>query len=333
MSRRKSLVITAAGSLAVLALIAGCVSAPLTDARKILTNAQASLKNLNSVHFHLEAGGQFIFGMEAAPTPAPTVSPSPSVSASASASTSASAGASSSATPTPTPTATPTPTPSPSPTLNPSASASASVVPTATPTPLYTAVPISLKGSVADGDIDFANKSAHMVGGAPGLPGFSGELIIVGQYAYSRPYGATQYTLSSATSLALNPADPAQALYIVSQMVAVANDLGLVPVLVGTEQEPGGSAYHIRVSVSQSALNSGLAALQVVQALGSGKLDLWITQDGFQLERLEFSTSDPNSGVAAVRLVLSNWNGVSPIDVPPDNQIDTGASPSALASY
>jgi hypothetical protein len=73
--------------------------------------------------------------------------------------------------------------------------------------------------------------------------------------------------------------------------------------------------------------------LQVVQALGSGRIDVWITQGDFQLERMEFSTSDPKAGAAAIRLVLSNWNGVSPIDVPPDNQIDTGASPSAVASY
>src|SRR5271157_1722790 len=54
-SRRKSLAITAAGMIAVVALVAGCVSSPLTDVHAILSNATTSLANLKSVHFHLEA--------------------------------------------------------------------------------------------------------------------------------------------------------------------------------------------------------------------------------------------------------------------------------------
>jgi hypothetical protein len=64
-------------------------------------------------------------------------------------------------------------------------------------------------------------------------------------------------------------------------------------------------------------------------SMGIGTLNLWILQDGFQVERMEFSTSDPSSGAAAIRLVMTNFNNVSPITVPPDNQIDTGALPSA----
>ena len=184
---------------------------------------------------------------------------------------------------------------------------------------------------MADGDIDFTNQTAHIVGGVPGLPGLSGELIIADQWAYSRPYGATKYTKGAVQLLTINPADKSYGLFVVQQMVAVANAQGLIPKLIGTELEPGGPCYHIHVGVSQSALNSHLASLQIVQALGSGSLDLWITQDGFQLERLEFSTSNTDAGTAAVRLLLSNWNSISPIEAPADNQIDAGAS--ASASY
>ena len=75
MSRRNSLAITAAGILAVVALLAGCVPAPLTDVHKILTNAQATIKVLQSVHFRLDAGGQYVVDLEAAATPAPIPSP------------------------------------------------------------------------------------------------------------------------------------------------------------------------------------------------------------------------------------------------------------------
>ena len=174
-------------------------------------------------------------------------------------------------------------------------------------------MPIALTGSSASGDIDFVNDAAHITGGVPGIPSMSGEVIIVNTYAYVRSPGGTQYTAEGASDLPINPAAPSGPLFVVQQMVAVANDPGLDPVLVGMEQEPSGSCYHIRVDVTQGALNSKLASLNVVQALGSGGLDLWITQGDFQLERLEFSTSDPKAGAAAVRLVLSNWNNVSPI--------------------
>jgi hypothetical protein len=186
-------------------------------------------------------------------------------------------------------------------------------------------MPIALTGSSAYGDIDFANKTAHVIGGVPGIPNLAGEVIVIDPYAYVRAPGGVTYTSEGDSDLPINPALSSGPLYLIQQIVAVANDKGLSPVLVGVEQEQYGSSYHIRVDVSQSALNSKLASLQAVQALGSGQLDLWITQSGFQLERLEYSTSDPSSGAAAIRLVLSNWNNVSPILAPPANQMNLGA--------
>jgi hypothetical protein len=171
-----------------------------------------------------------------------------------------------------------------------------------------------------------------VIGGAPGIPNLSGEVIVVDAYAYVRAPGAVLYTSEGNSNLAMNPALQSGPLFIVQQVVAVANDSGLSPAYVGIEQEQYGACYHIRVDVTQSALNSKLSSLQVVQALGSGRIDLWITQNDFQLERLEFSTSDPASGAAAARLVLSNWNNVSPIEAPPANQIDSGL-PAPSASY
>jgi len=181
---------------------------------------------------------------------------------------------------------------------------------------------VTLDGTKADGDIDFGNTTAHVIGGMPGLPGVSGELIVVHPFSYYRGYGATKYTSGQDSDLSINPADPKQSLFIVQQVVAAASDKSLSPVLVGTEPEPGGACYHIRVEVTQSALSSKLANLTFVQDKASGWLNLWITQGDFQLERLEFSTSDPAAGAAAIRLVLSNWNMVSPIQGPAENQVE-----------
>lgn len=314
MFRPKFFATTAAGLLAAVTLLAGCTSAPLTDVHKILDNVDTSLKNLQSVHFHLEAGGQFAVGVEAQPTvaPLPTDSPIASASASVAASASASGSAVASASPTPSPTDTPTPAPSPSP--------SESAAPSATP--VYTALPVALDGTKADGDIDYTNSTAHITGGLPGLPGVSGELIIVAPYSYYRAYGATKYTATGTTELPLDPSLKSTTLFLIQQVVAAASDASLSPVLVGMEQEPSGNCYHVRVDVTQTALSTKLANLNFLQEKGSGKLDLWITQGDFQLERLEFSTSDPAAGTAAIRLVLSNWNNVSPIKGPAANEFE-----------
>ncbi|HEU6439690.1 MAG TPA: hypothetical protein VFC12_04560 [Terriglobales bacterium] len=346
---RKSFATTAAGLLAVVALVAGCSSTPLTDPRKILSNAKANFDVLNSAHFHLEAGGQFMYGYPAAtptptiePTAVPTIEPSasaaapsgsaPTASGSAAApSGSAAAGGSVKPGASATPTETPTPTPSPTPIPTDTPSPTPAVSPTPTPTPLYTSMPIGLAGTTADGDIDLVNKSAHVIGGLPGVPGFSGELIVVSPYAYFRSYGATKYSSAGDSTLSVNPAvsSVSSPAWLIGQIVTLANDPALSPVLVGTEQEASGSTYHIRVevtkAVAQTALNS------VGQAAGSGKLDLWITQDSFQLERLEFSSADPSAGVAAFRVVLSNWNNVPAILAPDPDNIEIPALPSSGA--
>jgi hypothetical protein len=345
---RKSLATTAAGLLAVVALVAGCSSTPLTDARKILSNAKANVDGLQSVHFQLEAVGQFMFGYPVV-TPAPTIGPTavPTIESSASAVASVSAAApsgsaaasapaasSGSATPSPSATPTPTPTPVPTPTLppTPAPSPTAAVSPTPAPTPVYTSMPIGLAGTKAEGDMDLANKTAHVTGGLPGVPGLSGELIVISPYAYFRSYGGTKYSSSDDSTLGvMNPAlssAPSPA-WLIGQIVTIANNPALSPVLVGMESEASGSAYHIRVEVTREVAQASLNS--VGQAVGNGKLDLWITQDSFQLERLEFSSADPSSGVAAFRVVLSNWNKVPAILAPDPINIEVPAAPSSGA--
>jgi hypothetical protein len=194
-------------------------------------------------------------------------------------------------------------------------------------------MPISLDGTTAEGDIDFANQRAHIIGGMPGLSGFSGEMIVVSPYVYTRTYGQTKFTMAGSSTMSIDPTAASGPLFVVSSMVAVADDPGSSPVLVGdNESEPGGICYHIRVTVTQNALSSKLSSLQTVEALGGGQLDLWITRGDFQLERLEFSTTDPGAGAAAVRLVLSNWNQVPTITGPEADQFDIPGVDSPSAS-
>jgi hypothetical protein len=180
---------------------------------------------------------------------------------------------------------------------------------------------VPLDGTVVDGDIDLANKAAHIVGGMPGLQDMSGEMIIIDPYTYYRTYGQTQYAEGDDSGLAVNPALPSGAAYIIEQVLAIASDPSLSPTLVGIESTPSGSAYHVRVSLSSDAVNSKLSSFG--KAFGGGQLDLWIMQDGYWLERLEFSTPDPTIGPGAIRIEFSKWNDISPIEAPPAVQLAT----------
>jgi hypothetical protein len=183
-----------------------------------------------------------------------------------------------------------------------------------------TTMPVSLNDSIAEGDIDLANKRAHVTGGVPGIPGLSGEMIVIDPYVYVRTYGQTKYAASGNTTIPFNPAlsGGTSPVWLVGQIVALANSADLSPVLVGTENDGGVATYHIRVDVTKEVATQALKS--VGQAFGTGNLELWITQDGFQIERLEFSTSDPTFGAAVFRLVCSNWNNVSQINAPnPDD--------------
>jgi hypothetical protein len=371
--RRKSITCLAAGLLSVTAVVAGCSPAPLTDVHQILDNAVTAMTpnsnvlattgpgKIESFHFVLDAGGQFLVGIA---TTTPTPSPLPTASSTASPTASATASPSAAASP-----ASPTPLSSAAASASASAAAAhasasasaavasaaaasasavaaessasaaaayaaasasaAAVSPTPSPTPYYTALPFGLKDAHAEGDIDLLHQAARITGWMPSIAGISGEILVIDPYCFTRTYGETQYQVGYASSLPINPATPTGAYYIIEQALKIASDSSVSPVLVGTEDEPYGKAYHVRVQITPNVANDKLGASG--QLLGSGELNLWILQDGFWLERMEFSTSDPTAGAAAIRIVFSNFNNVPAIDIPPDKQIFVGSPSPSVA--
>jgi hypothetical protein len=155
----------------------------------------------------------------------------------------------------------------------------------------------------------------------PGVPDLSGELIVVHPNAYYRTYGQSQYTEVDDSVLSINPAlNSNSALLVVNELLALGADDSLSPRLIGTENEPSGPAYHVQVEIPASKANETLGAIGSVY--GGGTLNVWVTADSNHwLERMEYSQADPTAGAAAIRLVLSKWNNVSPIEVPPGVQV------------
>jgi hypothetical protein len=197
-----------------------------------------------------------------------------------------------------------------------------------TPTPGPETVP--LDGLIARGDLDLANAAAHIEGTLPGLPGLAGEVLVVGGNAYTRAPGQQKYSVGIDTSLPYNPADATSGPAVNFQRIlATAADKSLSPELVGTEQEAGGACYHIRVKATPDVVKTQLGI--VGEAVGYSTVDVWILQDSFLVERFELHTSDPTLG-SAIRLVMSQYNGIAPIKAPAAGQYETPGIESPAAS-
>jgi hypothetical protein len=201
------------------------------------------------------------------------------------------------------------------------------VPPAPTPTPGPATIP--LDGTTATGDLDLANSAAHITGTLPGLPNFAGELLVVAGTAYYRAPNQPKFSTEAATSLPINPADKTSGpTGIVQEVLSTVADKSLNPQLLGTSQEAGGWCYHIQVQATPDVVKTGLG--MTGQGVGYAKVDLWIYESNFLVERLELHTSDPTAGSAAIRLVLSNYNSVAAILPPAAGQFDpSGVQPAA----
>jgi hypothetical protein len=170
-----------------------------------------------------------------------------------------------------------------------------------------------------------------MVGTLPGIPDFAGELIVVAGNAYLRAPGENIYSTMAASSLSLNPVDASSGLLPEFQTVLTTiADKNLTPQLLGVETCAGGPCYHIAVQATPSVVDNGLGL--VGQGVGYAKVDVWINTSSFLVDHIELHTSDSVAGSAAIRLVLSEYNSVSPIYAPAPGQFDPSGLSAPAAS-
>jgi hypothetical protein len=174
---------------------------------------------------------------------------------------------------------------------------------------------VTLDGAQAVGDIDLANKAAHVTGTLPTVPDIAGEVIVYKGYAYSRTPGQTKYTFGADTSLALNPADSAgPPITWIKGILLIADADSVTPTLLGDSEEPGGTAYHIQVYATPALVKADF--LLQGDGVGNAKVDLWIRHGDYRLLRMEVHTNDSLAGPGVVRLVLTKHDAIDAITAP-----------------
>ena len=189
-----------------------------------------------------------------------------------------------------------------------------------------------LDGLNVSGDMDIAHSSAHIVGTLPTTPDLAGELIEVNGAAWTRLPGQARFQTATLTAF-----DPFMQQYGVMPLfmavMNVAAEKSLTPKLLGVEEQQGGPAYHIQVQGSYAALAKldfgGLLLTGPDLALAT--IDLWINTGTFFVSRVEVHANSTKPG-AAVRLLITDYNDIAPIEPPAANNIQTPAPLSAPVS-
>ena len=189
-----------------------------------------------------------------------------------------------------------------------------------------------MTGTTVSGDLDLQNGAAHIIGTLPSVPGFAGEMLVVDGNAYERTPGQSKYTLESASNLFMNPADSANgpAAYFNSYILRSIADKTLNPQLLGTSDESGGSCYHIQVQAPPYFIKEKMGL--VGDKPGVTTVDLWIYQSSFRVQRMELHTTELSGANAAARLVLSQYNSITPIRAPVPGQYETPGVETPAAS-
>jgi hypothetical protein len=134
---------------------------------------------------------------------------------------------------------------------------------------------------------------------------------------------ASPSTAASASASASGSATPTPEITASPTLPAYQLD----PKLIGVDNTAGGPSYHIQVLIPPYfvANQLGLAG----DHPGMTTIDLWVFQSSFLIQRVEMRTTELNGQNGAFRLVLSEYNNITPIVAPLPGQI---ASPSVQPS-
>ncbi len=197
-----------------------------------------------------------------------------------------------------------------------------------------TAGTVKLDGTTASGDVDVSGKKLHFTASVPAFLGFTGEIIMVGNDVYYKTSmtGAKWTHMSSPNVLpsALPSAgtDPQQALADLKTALDNAKDLS--PTLVGTETCGSTSCYHVKMTITSSAIANALASAAPLPSTDlssfSGSVDLWVETNTERLVKADFKVNGGTQGSIDVTLTLSNFDKVPTITAPPADQVTEGTT-------
>ena len=187
------------------------------------------------------------------------------------------------------------------------------------------AATIDLKGTTISGDVDIANKKAHLTFAAPGLFGATGDLIVIGDTSYVKvSLLGDKYT----KTVSNNTADPSASSAtdpktIIDDVKKALDGLATAPVKLPDEKCGDQDCYHIQLTLNASDVSGAVGSVAPSGLTGSGTVDVWVQKNNLHPAKVTASVNAGDMGTINVTLTLSGYDQPVTIVAPPDDQVET----------
>jgi LppX_LprAFG lipoprotein len=203
--------------------------------------------------------------------------------------------------------------------------------------------PVDLSGMSVDGDVDVANKAAHVSFSLPMLFGMEGEVIAVGDDLYLlTPMAGDQWIHLQETSEDTGedgdePAEEPTNEDIAAKIDELLATEGVSITMLADQACGDDTCYHLQLSISEEAMaaHGDMGEIDEVggteiggmlpdpEFSGPAVVDLLFQQNGLWLREVSMS-SEGDTGEASMRLELSEYNTAFDISAPPADEVIEG---------
>ncbi len=192
---------------------------------------------------------------------------------------------------------------------------------------------MQLDGSTLAGDVDVANRAAHLTATVPNLFGLTLDYIVVNGYQYTRVSLAGQKYAKTPLSSVLPGVDlaPSGSLELAERARTFKSELDRAGVTfgrAGRDSVAGRVAHRVTVSIPPDEFNKAIGSAGGSLAEGvtfdSVSMDYWAYVDSLLPAMLEAKASSASLGSLDLTLTATGYDQPVTITAPPDSQVDGG---------
>lgn len=186
---------------------------------------------------------------------------------------------------------------------------------------------IDLKGTTASGDLDIANKKAHLSFSAPALLNVTADIIVIGNDTYTKVSllgpKYTKTTSANASDPTSAAADPQKAIDEINKFL---NTPGVAPTKQADEKCGDKDCYHVSMNLTSDQLSGVTGGLGSGAPTGTGTIDVWSQKSDLRPAKVAITANAGDQGTVTVTLTLSNYDAPVTINPPADADVAPAAS-------
>jgi hypothetical protein len=189
------------------------------------------------------------------------------------------------------------------------------------------ATSLTVDGTSLTGDLDIAGKKARIQLSVPALLGLTADIIQIGEDSYAKTSltgDKYQHSVSTSSSLPVDPADPAKTL---EDLKAWLDKPEVSPTKGSDVTCDGTSCYQVTIELTAAELTSLGAADASMDPNSLVTLVFHVRKDNNHLATVKATVDAGTQGNLALQLDLTKWDESVSITAPPADQVTESGSP------